>query len=116
MYAFYKLGLDPYETIGGIYPEILTKHFIRANSKDESNALVVRRKSNGRYDHMIFIDQSRSGEMKQRGNVDWPIETTTTDTLEKNYPPEKFEYVFLKKKTKNRNILLEIIRRIKKTT
>ncbi len=116
MYVFYKLGLDPYEAIGGIYPEILTEHFTKANSKDDADALVIRRKSNGRYDHMAFIDQSKNGEIKQRGNVDWQIEATSIDTLERDYPPDKFEYVFLKKKTKNKNILLEIIRRVKKRT
>jgi len=98
MYAFYKLGLDPDEARMGVYPQMLGKYLTRVDSKDDADALGIRDRVNGRYDHMVFIDQSKNGEMKQRGNVGWPIETTSLDALEKNYSPDMYEYVFMKKK------------------
>jgi len=118
MYAFYKLGLDPEKARMGVYPKMLNKYLTRVDSKNEADALGIRHKINGRYDHMVFIDQANNGEMKQRGNVGWPIEATSLDILEEHYPPNNYEYVFMKKKTKStgKSLLLRAIQRVREKT
>lgn len=115
MYAFYKLGLDPEEARMGVYPQMLNKYFTRVDSRDEANALGIRHRVNGRYDHLVFIDQSKNGEMKQRGNVGWPIETTSLNVLESHYRPDEYEYVYLKKKVSSdkKPRLLNVLQRMR---
>ncbi len=114
MYAFYKLGLDPDEARMGVSLPQLSEFLMKTNQKESADALIIKHRFNGRIDHMVFIDQAHSGIMKQRGNVGWPIEQVSLETLLSHYKPDQYEYIYFKKtKSKGNGFFEAIVRRIK---
>lgn len=97
-YMFYKLGLDPEEGMSfGYHPSMQEKFFQRA-TPEEAETLALKHKKHEAIDHVVFIDRRRFGAMRHKRNSGYPIEDVTLTRLMVGYPPEEYEYVFLKKR------------------